>query len=116
MMKTLRQISTYILVMIGLSIYGCRKEASKITADNSNWSVYLGGDNSNQFASLKQINRTNVDRLKVAWTYHSSSGDTKNFSQIQCNPLIIDGILFGTSPELMLFALNAETGKLIWEF
>ena len=115
-MKTLRQISTYILVMIVFSIYGCRKESSKITADNSNWSVYLGGDNSNQYASLKQINRTNVDRLKVAWTYHSSPGDKKNFSQIQCNPLIINGVLFGTSPELMLFALNAETGELIWEF
>jgi quinoprotein glucose dehydrogenase len=37
-------------------------------------------------------------------------------TQIQCNPLIIDGVLYGTSPKLRVFALNAATGKRIWEF
>lgn len=37
-------------------------------------------------------------------------------SWIECNPLIIDGIVYGTSPKLKLFALNAKTGKEIWVF
>ncbi|MBI5009391.1 MAG: PQQ-binding-like beta-propeller repeat protein [Bacteroidia bacterium] len=37
-------------------------------------------------------------------------------TQIQCNPIVIDGILYGTSPSLKVFALNAESGSLVWEF
>ena len=84
---------------------------------NTNWSHYLGSPGSTQYSPLKQINRKNVSRLQVAWTYRSGGADTVNHrSQIQCNPLIVDGVLYGTSPRLEVFALDAVTGEEKWKF
>jgi quinoprotein glucose dehydrogenase len=50
------------------------------------------------------------------WEYHTGGDISSNHSQIQCNPLVIDGILYGTTPDLRLFALNAATGVPVWQF
>ncbi|MDA0350333.1 MAG: PQQ-binding-like beta-propeller repeat protein [Verrucomicrobia bacterium] len=84
-------------------------------ADND-WSVYLGDKASSQYSELDQITPENVNRLKVAWVYNSGGATADNRSQIQCNPLIVDGVLFGTSPQIELFALNAATGKELWRY
>src|SRR5258708_8734306 len=68
------------------------------------------------YSPLTQIDTTNVQNLQVAWTYHTGDADTINHSQIQCNPLVVDSILYGTSPRLVLFALVAGTGKAKWTF
>ena len=86
------------------------------TVSDSNWAHYQGGPGSNQFSTLDQINVENVSQLEVAWIYHSGDGDEGGRSQIQCNPLIIDGILYGTSPKLKLLAVDATTGEEIWRF
>lgn len=83
-------------------------------AADENWSAYLGDKSSSQYSTLRQITRRNVVDLKVAWTYQT--GDAGERTQIQCNPLIIDGVLYGTTPALKLFALNAATGEAIWTF
>ena len=103
------------LILIFL-VSSCEQVNQEGATQNSDWSVYLGGAESNQFSSLKQINNQNVNKLKLAWRYNSGSEESSNWSQIQCNPIIVEGVLYGTSPELMLFALNAATGELIWEF
>src|SRR6187402_2027523 len=71
---------------------------------------------STHYSSLTQIDTTNVSQLKVAWTYHTGDADTINHSQIQCRPLFIDGVLYGTTPRLQLFALDAATGQQRWVF
>ena len=80
------------------------------------WPVYLGDKASSHYSELKQINRRNVARLEVAWLYHSGDARKDNRSQIQCNPLIIGGVLYGTSPQLKLLALDAATGQEKWRF
>ncbi len=85
-------------------------------AESVDWSSYLGDNARSHYSSLKQINTRNVNQLKVAWTYQSGGGRPDGRSQIQCNPLIVDGVLYGTSPELVLFALDAATGKELWRF
>lgn len=87
-----------------------------ISAADRNWPVYLGDKASSQFSTLKQINRRNVHRLQVAWTFRAGDARSDGRSQIQCNPLIIDGVLFGTSPQLKLLALEAATGRELWRF
>lgn len=84
--------------------------------DNQDWRYYLGDANSSQYADLDQINKDNVTGLQVAWHYQTGDNDPENRSQIQCNPLIIDGILYGSSPKLKFFAIDAATGKEIWTF
>ncbi|HEV2391224.1 MAG TPA: PQQ-binding-like beta-propeller repeat protein [Verrucomicrobiae bacterium] len=81
-----------------------------------NWPVYLGDRGSTHYSLLKQITPRNVRQLEVAWVYHSGDARADNLSQIQCNPLIIDGILYGTTPRLKLIALDAATGHELWRF
>jgi len=86
------------------------------SAADSNWGTYLGDKASSHYSALKQITPRNVAKLEVAWTYRAGGMDTNNRSQIQCNPLVIDGVLFGTTPDLQLFALDATSGKERWRF
>ncbi|ULQ55208.1 PQQ-binding-like beta-propeller repeat protein [Flavihumibacter rivuli] len=84
------------------------------TQPDPNWSVYGGSKANTRYSPLTQIDTTNVTKLQPAWTYHT--GDADSTTQIQVNPLIIDGILYGVSPKLKLFALEAASGKEIWRF
>ncbi len=86
------------------------------SAADSNWGTYLGDKASSHYSTLKQITPRNVAKLEVAWTFRAGGMDTNNRSQIQCNPLVIDGVLFGTTPDLQLFALDAATGRELWRF
>ncbi len=85
-------------------------------ASDSNWGVYLGDSASSHYSTLHQITPRNVAKLEVAWTYHAGGNDPNNRSQIQCNPLVIDGILYGTTPDLQLFAIDAASGRELWRF
>lgn len=74
------------------------------------WHRSLGGPTSNRFSALDQINRSNVKTLETAWTYHSNDG-TRN---IQCNPIIVDGVIYLPTPGGSIAAVNGETGEEIW--
>ncbi len=76
----------------------------------------MGDHTSSQFSSLDQITTENVNQLEVAWTF--STGDLIDGvrTEIQANPIIINGILYSTSPLKKLFALDAATGELLWLF
>src|SRR5437867_1774227 len=90
--------------------------AARLQAADRDWPVYLGDKASTHFSTLEQINRHNVQRLQVAWTYRSGDTRQDDRSQIQCNPLAIDGVLYGTSPQLKLLSLDAATGRELWRF
>ncbi|MGA4644855.1 PQQ-binding-like beta-propeller repeat protein [Limisphaera sp. 4302-co] len=80
------------------------------------WDEYLGDPGRSHYSELRQIHRHNVHRLKVAWVYRSGDARTNPPSQIQCNPLVVEGVLYGTSPGLKLFALDAASGRELWRF
>jgi len=84
--------------------------------DFTGWPVYNGSSLGIKYSSLSQIDTGNVQQLREAWEYHTGNADTVNHSQIQCNPIVVDGILYGTSPSLKLFALDAATGREKWVF
>lgn len=81
------------------------------------WRHYLGDADSSQYSPLTQINRDNVNQLQVAWRYDSSQGDSGLEGESQHNPLIVKGVLYGSSANASrLFALNAVTGEEIWSW
>ncbi len=90
--------------------------ALPLSAANVDWGTYLGDKSSSQYSPLRQLTPDNVARLEVAWTYRAGGLDGKNRTQIQCNPLVIDGVIYGTTPDLQLFALDAATGTERWRF
>lgn len=94
--------------------FSCQSECIEVNED-PNWSVYLGDKSSSQFKYFEEINKENAKDLKVAWTYNSGI-DTAQQSQIQTNPLVVDGVLYGVSATLNLFAVDAATGDMLWNY
>ena len=85
---------------------GARTGALPATVD---WAAHGADASHTQFSPLAQITPQNVASLHVAWTYHT--GDARpGRSQIQCNPIVVRGVLYATSPQLKVFALDAATG------
>lgn len=82
----------------------------------NSWPAYGGSPEMIRYSSLTQIDTNNVSQLQVAWTYSSKDADTINHSQIQCNPIVVDGVLYGVSPQMKLFALDATNGIQKWIF
>jgi len=81
---------------------------------NVDWPVYGGGSDHSHHSTLAQITPANVSKLRVAWTYETR--DEFKGSEMQANPIVVDGVLYATSPKLRVFALDAATGKELWSF
>ncbi|MBR9775356.1 MAG: PQQ-binding-like beta-propeller repeat protein [Cytophagales bacterium] len=107
----------YICLLMGFSIlFSCGTDKLSEIKANENWPAYLGSKGSSQYSSLKQINKSNVSRLTPVWQFRTGGHSVNGKSQIQCNPLIIDGVLYGTSPDLKAFALDAASGEELWVY
>ena len=78
------------------------------------WPTYGGNPAGTRYSTLTQINPKNVSQLKVAWTY--DTGDAFRNSEMQCQPIVVRGTLYATTPKLRLIALDAATGRLQWQF
>lgn len=76
-----------------------------------NWERSHGGDENLRFAPGTQLDRENVDQLEVAWTYNAGGADN-----IQCNPIVANGLLFTPVPGDALVAVNAANGKEVWRY
>lgn len=100
-----------IVLLLVLLIVGCSHPA-----EFASWSSYNGTKAGMKYSSLTQIDTTNVAQLNVAWTFNTGDADTAHASQIQCNPIIIKSTLYGVTPQMRLFALDAVTGKQKWLF
>jgi quinoprotein glucose dehydrogenase len=103
------------LLMVILAI-GLASSCKTKNTDNNGWRVYGGNKQSTRYSLLNQIDTNNVKDLKVAWVHHTHDADTVAHSQIQCNPIIVDGIMYATTPQLKLMALDAASGEQKWIF
>ena len=83
---------------------------------HTSWRQYRGDDGSTAYSALDQINKSTVSQLEVAWVLHTGDAREGNRSAIQCNPIIVNGMMYITSPQLKLIALDPSTGKEIWKF
>jgi quinoprotein glucose dehydrogenase len=100
------------LLLLCVLVFSCKQQEQS----NTTWSVYRGDKGNSAYSSLDQINASNVNDLDVAWTYHTGDAEQGNRSTIQCNPIIVNGRMYVTSPKLKLIALDAGSGKEIWKF
>jgi quinoprotein glucose dehydrogenase len=80
----------------------------------NNWRVFGGGPDNIHYSTLNQINRENVHSLQVAWTF--DTGDAHPKSEFECNPIVVDGVLYAVTPSGDTVALDAATGDLRWRF
>ena len=110
-MKTQTYPLPYFLLGIALlNLMSCQTIPS---AENYDWPMRKADHESSSYSPLDQINASNVEELELAWEY--KTGDSLLYT-IECNPIIINGILYASSPMLNAFALDAETGEELWKF
>lgn len=111
----MNQIKRCICILLLVIFLGCHD-------DNNNnkfatWSVYKGDATSASYSSLKQINKENVQQLKLAWIFYPSDTiEGSRSERSECNPIIVDSIMYITSARHRVYAINAGTGKRIWSF
>jgi len=76
------------------------------------WTVSHGDSFADRYSALTQIDRGNVKNLREAWTYHSRDGN----GNIQANPIVVAGVMFGPTPGRAIVAINASDGTELWRF
>ena len=81
--------------------------------NQKDWAIYRGDKKGSQWTELDQIDVNNVGQLELAWEYrHGNPQGPSMYS----NPIIVDGLLYFSSPRLEGICINAETGKEVWRF
>ena len=78
----------------------------------SNWPRSHGGFSSMRFSSLDLINKDNVSKLEMAWTYTSKDGK----KGIEANPVVYEGFVYLPTPGNHIVCLDGITGKEIWRY
>ena len=105
------------LVIIALAICVARAaESGAEKREHQRWEVYGGDFGGTRYSSLRQINRTNLHRLKPAWIYRCDDMRERPASTIECNPIIVGETMFITTPGLKVVALDAAKGTEKWVF
>src|SRR5690554_2458451 len=107
MKKTI--LSTLAVLLLIFWLPSCSPTSGDKDLFDREWREYLGGPDRNHYSVLDQINARNVGQLEVAWMYH-----TLDTGQIQCNPIIVEGVLYGMTASTQPFAVNAATGEEYW--
>jgi alcohol dehydrogenase (cytochrome c) len=86
------------------------RDLRKAMADSASWPSY-GRDQSNQrYSPLSQIGAGNVSRLRLAWKYHTGIPHA-----FEASPVVVDGVMYVSTPLNHVVALNAATGRKLWE-
>ena len=111
MTRFFKTATVLLIAGIGASVFA--KVTARQASPNVNWTIN-GGEGNIRYSPLTQINKSNVKSLQVAWTYES--GDHFTGSEMQSNPIVIDGVLYATTPTMKVVAVNAATGAEIWRF
>src|SRR6516164_4506704 len=76
-----------------------------------NWLTYSGDYEGRRFSALDQINTGNVKNLAPRWVYQTGA-----LGKFEATPLVVDGMLYGTAQDNRAFALDARTGRPIWQY
>ena len=87
---------------------GIRSDGT-VAQTHSTWRDYAGASDSSQYSGLAQINRSNVGKLQVVWTYPTGDGNKYLF-----NPIVVDRTMYVLAHNNSIVALDATTGKELW--
>jgi len=103
------QRSLFVLALLFSSI--CSSEVLLTSEENADWPLYGRTHDNQRFSPLTQIHTDNIDKLKLAWRYK-----TGKFGSFQTSPLVVDGIMYLTTPFNDVIALDAVSGEQVWRY
>src|SRR5580700_10568249 len=107
------------LVFLALSMLSASTADSQVTPQRlldsakepQNWLMYSGDYSGHRFSALDQINTSNASALVPKWAYQTMAG-----GKFETTPLVVDGILYATGQDDRAFALDAKSGRSIWQY
>src|SRR6202166_1807353 len=102
-----------------LAITGCGRKVSEVDdaalraadGDSANWITYGRTYSEQRFSPLKEIDEQSVGKLGLAWSY-----DLETLRGVEATPLVKDGVIYATSAWSIVYAFDAKTGKLLWQY
>lgn len=101
---------------VAKSSYSQEQQTTANKSSTENW-IAIGGDRGAiRHSRLDQINRGNVDQLKLAWEFKTGDLAAGRARIMECTPLMIDGLVYITTGQLSVIALDATSGEQIWRF
>src|SRR5258708_18511444 len=92
-----------------------QQELSGNKSGGKEWITYGGAVNNERYSSLNAVTPANVQNLKGAWMTRLGSGRGAKY-RFEADPLVIDGVMYIPTGNDDIFALDAKTGKKLWEF
>jgi alcohol dehydrogenase (cytochrome c) len=78
-------------------------------SEPANWLTYSGNYRGYRHSTLTQINRTNITRLKPAWTYQ-----IRRWGRLETSPIVVDGIVYITEHSQAVTAIDGRSGRPLW--
>ena len=118
-MKRLKEL--FICVFLSVAVKG-------IAQSSNDWPMYGHDGGSSRYSPLTDVNTQNVANLKRAWTFHMAPASPASPTpatglaarlrqrRTETTPLMVDGVLFLPTPYNQVIALDASSGKEIWEY
>ena len=90
------------------------------TSRQVEWLYYGGDQGGSKYSALTDVTPENIQRLQIAWQWKHFDVPLEQYSttpgQFEAVPLMIDGVLYVTTPYNNIAALDAETGHELWRF
>ncbi|MBA4057642.1 MAG: hypothetical protein C0490_23205, partial [Marivirga sp.] len=112
-LKTRFIISQALIILCCSLLYSsCQTDPGKTRT----WSVYKADNESSSYSELNQITAENVGQMKEAWRFIPNDSRGSRPGNAECNPIIIDDVMYATSARHRLYAINAITGEKIWTY
>jgi quinoprotein glucose dehydrogenase len=110
-----------LLLLLVLASCGCSWAQAAQSGSDNDWPTYGGDSGGQRYSAHTQINVHNVDKLRVAWTFHTgtfkqASAHSNSRASFEATPVLWHGTLYLDTPFDDIFALDAATGNKIWEF
>ena len=106
------------LIGLGLLIVGCAPALADVEIDRllrspvgKDWVTNGGNLTNNRYSTLKQIDTTNVGKLKGAWMTRMKGSGVGGKYSFEASPLVKDGVIYVVTGNDDVFALNAKTGE-----
>jgi alcohol dehydrogenase (cytochrome c) len=103
-----------VLMLLGSAIASAQVGPERLrnaAREAGSWLTYSGDYASRRFSPLTEIDPRNVRRLAVKWIYQ-----TGVLGKLETTPLFIDGVLYGTGPDNVAFALDPRSGRPLWRY
>jgi quinohemoprotein ethanol dehydrogenase len=85
--------------------------ALRAAADPGSWITYGHTYSEQRFSSLKQIDEQTVNQLGLSWYF-----DLETLRGLESTPLVNDGVLYATSAWSLVYAFDAKTGRVLWQY